>query len=209
MTENEYVTEMTSLTPAEVDALWIEALAPFREKFEKAARLATEGARYRKYGGYEKRAERYEQKAYEMRQEAIALRDEAEIPFKEEWKLRGGWTRAYVVPDGHIHKSRQCHTLYPTTLVMWIPEESGKTEAEIVEYAGIHACTVCYPSAPVDALRAAAKEKQCPGSGSYSYDAFRRTSYTGSGSATCKHCGTKQRVSKAGRMFAHDKKESE
>ena len=61
-------------------------------------------------------------------------------------------TRAFVVPDGHVHRSMGCSTCYPTTEFGWVTELSGSTEAEIIEAAGSRACTVCYQNAPVDAL---------------------------------------------------------
>lgn len=83
-------------------------------------------------------------------------------PFNAEYERRGGWTRAYLVDnvDGHLHKSTRCSTLHNglyMTRLHWITEVSGHDEAEIVEGAGEKACTVCYPSAPVDVLKRASK----------------------------------------------------
>lgn len=80
---------------------------------------------------------------------------EAEMaPLEGEFIRRGGWTRAFVVADGHVHSSMDCSTcnngMYPTQFG-WVTEFSGKTEAEVIEAAGSRACTVCYPDAPVDA----------------------------------------------------------
>ena len=76
-------------------------------------------------------------------------------PFAAEFARRGGWTRAFLVDNtnGHVHRDMNCSTCYPTTQYTWLPEFSGHDEAEIVEAAGEKACTVCYPSAPVDVLR--------------------------------------------------------
>lgn len=59
-----------------------------------------------------------------------------------------GWTRAYIVPGGHVHKDYHCHTLFFDTERYLVAEVSGMTEDEIVAKAGERACTVCYPSAP-------------------------------------------------------------
>lgn len=84
-------------------------------------------------------------------QEAVARKM---LPLEAEFIARGTWTRAFVVADGHVHRSMHCSTcnngLYPTEFG-WVTEFSGKTEAEVVEAAGSRACTVCYPNAPVDA----------------------------------------------------------
>lgn len=76
-------------------------------------------------------------------------------PYEAEYQRRGGWTRAFLVDNtgGHVHKSRNCSKCYPTTQFVWLPEQSGKKESEIVEAAGKMACTECYPSAPVDVLK--------------------------------------------------------
>jgi len=75
---------------------------------------------------------------------------------KGEFHRRGGWTRAWVVPGGHVHSSRRCHSLYADTTLILAPRDirkrdlSGATEEEIVAAAGDRACTHCYPSAPVE-----------------------------------------------------------
>lgn len=80
-------------------------------------------------------------------------------PGEEEYSRRGGWTRAFLVTTGtgHVHRNRSCSTCYSTTRFVWLPEYSGKAEATIVDDAGKQACTVCYPSAPVESLRRASK----------------------------------------------------
>lgn len=198
------------MTPSQIDTDWLAATAPFRAKFERANALDAKAAKYRKFGGsYAAQADEFEQQAHEIRQATIEERNEVEAPFRAEWNRRGGWERAYIVPDGHIHKTTACHSLYPTTIIAWLPEQSGLSEDEIVEFAGVHACTICYPSAPVDALRAAeaaAKAAtECPGSRSYDYEpgSHRQTSYTGTGRAKCKHCGQHVGTSKIGKMRAH------
>lgn len=63
------------------------------------------------------------------------------------------WNRAWIVVTsgkGHVHKSQNCNTCFSTTRFQLLPQCSGLTEDEIVELAGERACTVCYPSAPVE-----------------------------------------------------------
>lgn len=76
-------------------------------------------------------------------------------PYEAEYKRRGGWTRAFIVvnTNGHVHKSMHCSSCYPTTQYSWLPEYSGSDESKIIEDAGSSACTVCYPNAPVSALK--------------------------------------------------------
>lgn len=61
----------------------------------------------------------------------------------------GKWTRFVLVPGGHVHRPA-CSTLRFTTARYIMPEYSGADEAELVEIAGEAACTVCFPTAPVD-----------------------------------------------------------
>lgn len=60
------------------------------------------------------------------------------------------WNRAWIVPGGHVHRSVSCHTLYAETQIFPVPQCSALTEDQIVELAADRACTVCYPSAPVE-----------------------------------------------------------
>lgn len=66
-----------------------------------------------------------------------------------------GWSRAFLVvanSGGHVHSSMRCSTCYPTTKFNWCVDYSGADEDDIVGDAGERACTVCYPTAPVDVL---------------------------------------------------------
>jgi hypothetical protein len=73
--------------------------------------------------------------------------------YNEVFHARGGWTRGFLVTDGHVHSSMSCSTCNRgefATQFTWLTEFSGHTEAEVVEAAADRACTVCYPSAPVE-----------------------------------------------------------
>ena len=74
------------------------------------------------------------------------------VPLDDEYLARGGWTRAYLATstNGHIHSSTGCSTCRATTTYYWFTDLSGHDEAEIVAKAGSDACTVCYPTAPVN-----------------------------------------------------------
>jgi len=63
-----------------------------------------------------------------------------------------GWSRFFVVTSsaGHVHRSMGCSTCRVTTAYGWLPNLSGKTEAEAVAELGATLCTVCFPSAPVE-----------------------------------------------------------
>jgi hypothetical protein len=89
--------------------------------------------------------------------EAIALAEAEIVSLQAEYKSlnqiwidNGRWSRAFIVGGGHVHSSVNCWTCYPMTQFYWAVEFSGADEAEIVANAGDRACTVCYPTAPVD-----------------------------------------------------------
>lgn len=67
------------------------------------------------------------------------------------WYDHGMWPRYSVVPGGHIHTEfRECHTLRPTTTVLWAYQASGDSVDEAIEVYGTVLCTHCYPDAPVE-----------------------------------------------------------
>lgn len=78
----------------------------------------------------------------------------ADLQADEDLHEQFGWNRAFLVVNngGHVHKSMGCSTCYDTTKFNWLPSYSGSDEDQIVADAGERACTVCYPSAPVDVL---------------------------------------------------------
>lgn len=74
-------------------------------------------------------------------------------PYETEYDRRP-WPRAFLVTNtgGHVHSSMRCSTCFETTRYHWVTEMSGKSEDEIVDAAASRACTVCFPSAPVETL---------------------------------------------------------
>ena len=84
--------------------------------------------------------------------QTIALIEATEEAIEEAESEYTGWSRFFVVTSsqGHIHSSMRCTSCYRTTTYGWLPELSGKTEAEAVAAHGPALCTVCFPSAPVE-----------------------------------------------------------
>jgi len=97
---------------------------------------------------------RLAEEAGRLEAQAVELREKIR-PLTDEFQRRGGWTRAFLVTNanGHVHNTTACNTCFATTQFAWLPEFAGHDEAEIVEAAGETACTVCFPTAPVDVLR--------------------------------------------------------
>ncbi|MDQ1041504.1 hypothetical protein QFZ75_008006 [Streptomyces sp. V3I8] len=131
----------------------------------------------------------------------------------EEWDLRGGWSRFFLVnnTNGHIHKTTSpvgCHTLHWNTDIGWLPDLSGLTEADAVKAHGTILCSVCFPSAPVEwTVGKAPADTECPGSRQFvkldSSMARRMSKF-----ATCPECGkTGVSVSSAWNLRKHDRPE--
>lgn len=146
---------LTTATPAEIDT----QLADLQEKLaDLQFRSATRASWLKKLdlsGPYapHRQAEKLQDELSEIRGQITEVLD-AIAPLNAEYTRRGGWTRAFLVANsnGHVHSSQNCSTTFISTRWSWLPTLSGKDEAEIVEAAGSDACTVCYPSAPVEAL---------------------------------------------------------
>jgi len=103
---------------------------------------------------YRQDLEKLEREAAEQDLEAARLRGLMR-PFEAEFTRRGGWTRAFLVTGGHLHRSTNCSTCNRegrATRFAWMTDYSGANEDEIVEAAGNRACTTCYPTAPVEVL---------------------------------------------------------
>lgn len=133
-------------TPVEIDTELAALHGSYTVAMTKSL-LHREAARKSTSSGH------HEQLADDYLAEAKSIAAEM-APLEAEFAARGGWTRAFVVADGHVHSSMDCSTcnngIYPTEFG-WVTEFSGKTEAEVITAAGSRACTVCYPNAPVDA----------------------------------------------------------
>jgi hypothetical protein len=146
--------DLTTMTPAEIDALWFplmqrEAVADARaDQYTEALRKAT-------LLPYQR--EQYERWLTEAQAESKAARAE-QAPFDAEWDRRGGWVRAFIaITDGHghVHATSHCGSLHhgrQRTALDLLPQVSGLTTAEVIDLAGERACTRCYPGAPVEKL---------------------------------------------------------
>lgn len=150
-----------------------------------------------------------------------------ELEIEEIEKLYTGWSRFFLVTSstGHIHSSTHCSTCRFTTTFGWMPQLSGKTEADAVKTCGPALCSVCFPSAPTEHQMAKLSKKQvedllagktitqepkkemCPGSGKYfNRDLPHRTGYAYGNSATCEHCRERVSITSTGKIRAHKPK---
>uniref|UniRef100_A0A5Q5BT35 Uncharacterized protein n=2 Tax=unclassified Mycobacterium TaxID=2642494 RepID=A0A5Q5BT35_MYCSS len=119
------------------------------------------------------------------------------------WRDNGRWSRFFMVPGGHIHRSTACHSLHISTQISWLPELSGESEAEAVNTYGTVLCTHCFPSAPVEWTTKAPKPadpNECPGSRKYVPGANMRLC---SPRGTCPECGQTVSVTSRGNARKH------
>ena len=220
--------DLTTATPVEIDTVladlygkqWVartkrDQQIDFAEEIEEGIRLFETGEpRYYRYSGYsQKQADECRAKAEVFQAEIDDLIAQAN-PLNNEFARRGGWTRFYSVRDGHIHSSMECSTcnkMGKPTEFGWIPEWSGRSEAEALEALVSQShktvlCTVCYPTAPVAWTVPREDDSMCKGSGTWDYDrsTARLGFYTGN-AATCEHCGQRITVTQTGKMRKHNK----
>ena len=147
----EHQMNIAAATPAEIDAKLNELGYAKAINEVRAEQYAGAAVRYAKnnsplVASYTAKSEEHAAKAAELAEEMA--------PLEDEFRRRGGWTRAFLVSNtsGHVHKNMHCGTCFPSTQYAWMTEFSGMDEAEIVDAAGERACTVCYPTAPVEVL---------------------------------------------------------
>jgi len=154
---------LTAMTPAEVDTLAApleSALAELHARIAEARGNAYDAERKAQRTSSDRLAASYAADATRYRDQADELAEHlpaalaAVKPYREEYLRRGTWPRIFwcAANGGHAHRSLNCRTLHVTTRMVWLPELSGTDETQLVEQAGEAACTVCYPSAPVDVL---------------------------------------------------------
>ncbi|MBX9920713.1 MAG: hypothetical protein K2Y33_12960 [Mycolicibacterium frederiksbergense] len=148
------MTDLATKTPPEIDAI-INELGHQRATLIARADGLLTSAHHARTGRFPDpaRATRLEAQAAEYKPQIAAITDQMK-PYHAEFDRRGGWTRAYLVQNtgGHVHNSMRCGTCYPRTQYAWLTDYSGRDEEQIVYAAGELACTVCFPSAPVDVL---------------------------------------------------------
>lgn len=149
---------------------------------------------------YAARIARGEAELNELRPVREERRDAAIQYDKENYK---GWNRFFHVI--HIHKSMHCSSFRPTTKVGWLPQLSGRTEAEAVADQGESLCTICYPTAPVALTQKQADPNACAGSGqgySTEYKTGRENHHYGR-AGYCPVCLRWQTVTAGGVMRKH------
>ncbi|WNM69034.1 hypothetical protein SEA_TRIBLETROUBLE_93 [Mycobacterium Phage TribleTrouble] len=129
-----------------------------------------------------------------------AASDAIDVHEAEHYK---GWLRFFLVPGGHIHRSRGCSSLRITTRIGWLPNLSGETEADAVAEHGAMLCTKCFPSAPVEwTIGKPVDPNACPGSGERPVEGTIVRRYR-SAYAECTGCHVRQVYTMSGVIKKH------
>ncbi len=139
-----------TLSPFENDtqlAALLNRTGEVRRQIEKAERTIETASEY-SYG--QRRAAEAQEALPRLRDKLAALEAEA-MPLHDNWNERR-WARYFLVTNGtgHVHSHTSCSTCYFDTPFAWLPELADKTQDEMVEEFGEKACTVCFPTAPVN-----------------------------------------------------------
>jgi len=151
-------TDLTTQTPVEIDT----ELARIWAKIDQAtSALAREKNMLKKTWGFGRKQgqpvlvgserEQAEQQVITYTNRLAELKAEAQ-PFQDEFSRRGGWNRYFLVTNtnGHVHRGMNCSTCFFDTQYRWLIDLADCVEADMIEEWGERACTVCFPSAPVD-----------------------------------------------------------
>lgn len=148
--------DLTTLTPVEIDRV---LSANYDKQIRTQGRIGSEArhldhlkARLAK-GGFVLPQD-IEDTAASLEGYRQELRDliAASAPYHAEFSRRGGWFRYYLVKNtnGHVHRELHCSTCFPTTEYGWLVDLAACDESLMIEEWGELACTVCFPSAPVN-----------------------------------------------------------
>jgi hypothetical protein len=152
------ILDLRAATPVEIDTVLADLDYKRYVAFMRAVQYRQSGYKAQEGSRYSRPDPAYADKLFGLAAEEdikVAELEKEMAPYEAEFTRRGGWTRAFLVVtsgQGHVHSSQRCHTCYPTTQFHWVTGYSGHDEDEIVGDAGERACTICYPSAPVDVL---------------------------------------------------------
>ena len=205
-------------TPTEIDTelarLYGRKLDIARE-IHSAIQIKRENAKYERAGMMRApkdgskhfrivRLEKQERRARWAKVFIARIERELEEPLHAEFDRRGGWSRYFMVGGGHLH-FRGCSSLRPTTMVGWMPSESGKDESEVIGKWDETACTKCFPDAPVAPKSQAGtiSKGYCTGKNYTPRDGERSGSSWAYRYGYCDTCGTNASITKADNLRKH------
>lgn len=147
---------------------WYQFMSRQEQKHFFNFRSATPEERQQLIDLAKKNAKPYELQNLERVIENLALKEteiarlKAEIAPLNALYDANQWQRFFLVTNtnGHVHRSMNCSTTYPTTEWQWLPHLSGLTDKEAVDDQGGILCTHCFPDAPSDYTAGESKAKR-------------------------------------------------
>lgn len=126
-----------------------EALFPIEGRIQAAEESIFQSQKTLRRATMTENGKAHYQKRIAQAEESIRALNHQAQPLRDIFAAHQ-WNRFIVVPGGHLHRGNGCSTLRTTTVRYLVADYSGADEAEIVDLAGERACTVCFPTAPVD-----------------------------------------------------------
>jgi hypothetical protein len=144
-------TSPAAMTPAELDS----TLAPLWERIQMLEASIANDLAWIERNPNSPRLDDFYAHLASLRTEVSNLKFEAQ-PFEAEvasrWAKNGAWNRYFLVKNanGHVHRNTSCSTCFVDTQYAWLPSLSDCDEDARIEEWGERACTVCFPSAPVN-----------------------------------------------------------
>lgn len=144
--------DLTTQTPVEIDRFLSEN---YQEQVKLQFRIASD-ARHLERVKNSKWGTPREIEAtaatLESNRQALRALIAATAPYQLEFSRRGGWHRYFLVTNanGHVHREMNCTTCFRTTQYSWLVDLADCVEDDMIEEWGERACTVCFPTAPVN-----------------------------------------------------------
>jgi hypothetical protein len=149
--------EIQDATPVEIDTELAEIYVRAYQAEDGVAQIANwlksaKDALARKVAGERFYSSATPEYVVELEAKLAVARDTASAtwaltaPYDAEYVRRGRWTRVYLVDNngGHVHRTMSCDTCFPSTRFVWLPEYSGRPDAEVIADAGALTCLTCF-----------------------------------------------------------------
>ena len=180
-----------SLQPADIDVMW----APAMQTAEYARANAAFYERQLQEGAPVTIA------SLERMQALMSEVDSCQRPYRQEWDVRGGWSRYWIDQKGSVHSERECAAKQcPQINPQLLPALSGWEKDQAIAHAKLAVCLKCMPEAKRNtswmAARSAEKRQgYCAGAA--------RKPKTNTNKVLCAVCNKPAQLSPAGRVKAH------
>ena len=141
---------VTEATPAQIDRQIVELSWTQAKAQNRLEGLENAKERQGRTGYLGPRTEGIDE-LIALAQQEVSMCETLLAPLHAEFQARGGWTRYYLITDGHLHYDVSDYRCSRTTTSQHflIAQLSGLAGWEAIEAAGERVCTTCFPQAPV------------------------------------------------------------